>query len=172
MRTTVRTVFFLLALASGLFPAAAGAQATSERGACVTVRSDLLVQAAPARVWDALISAKGFCALTGLTATAPGLSLGSIGNTVPAARDGEAGMLVATRVTRNRELRVSFEPDSGGYLLHEWVTLVPEGKGCRLLLVERFTAEQAAEAQRAERQAVAARPRQLAAFKALAETGR
>jgi hypothetical protein len=163
---------WLVAAGSALAPGSAHAQATTTRGVYYTVRSDAFVKAPPTRVWEVFTVAKGFCALTGLTAKAPGLKLASIGETVPAALGAETGMLVATRVEKLKELRVSFEPVGGGYLAQAWVTVAPEGKGSRLKLVERRTADDAAAADRAAAQTAAEKPRHLAAFKAMAEGGK
>ena len=76
---------WLVAAGSALAPGSAHAQATTARGVYYTVRSDAFVKAPPTRVWEVLTVAKGFCALTGLIAKAPGLKLASIGETVPAA---------------------------------------------------------------------------------------
>jgi uncharacterized protein YndB with AHSA1/START domain len=168
----VATVLWLAAAGPALLPAPVHAQATTSRGASCTVSSEAFIQAPPDRVWETLTVAKGFCALTGLTAKAPGLKLAFIGETVPAAWGADAGMLVVTRSQKPQELRVSFEPAAGAYLAQAWVTLAPEGKGSRLKLVERRTVADTAAADRAAAQIAAGKPRQLAAFKAMAERGR
>ncbi len=52
---------------------------------------------------------------------------------------------------------------SGAYLAHVWITVAPEGKGSRLKLVERRTADDAPAADRAAAQLAAEKPRHLAA---------
>jgi hypothetical protein len=162
----------LALLAAALSGGPAHSQATTAKGVYYAVRSEAFIKAPPARVWETLTVAKGFCALAGMTAKAPGLKLHYIGETVPAALGGESGMLVATRADKPAELRVSFEPAGGGYLAQEWITLTPEASGSRLKLVERRTADDAAAADRAAAQLAAAKPRHLAAFKALAESAK
>ncbi len=152
-------------------PAARGDETTVKKGTAVTIESHLELKAAPAKVWAALTSMEGLCALTGYTVAGPmrQRSIAKIGETMLAQTWGETGRIYVTGFHPESELRVTWEPASGAYLCGQRITLAPTPNGGTALAVsERYT-DDTPNADETAAKAREATAKGLEAFRAIAE---
>jgi hypothetical protein len=140
MRT--RTLAVVVGLSLGL-PLVAQAPKVA-KATQVELTSEFTVEAPASRVWQELISASGFGALTGFRPEKPDAPLGKIGESVRASVWEDKGLLIVTGAEAQKELRVSWEPDNGSYLCQKRVRLQSAGNGTRVLYQDRYTDTQPA----------------------------
>ena len=166
----------LLAVSLLLLLAAAAPAVVLQKGAAEYKRSCLVrleakleLEAAPAKVWDALTRSKGFAAATGFQIADSDHRLAKTGDALPASVWSDKGNLVCTFAADAKELRVAFEPDNGSYLCQKRITLEPSGAGTRLVLLDRYTDEQTETVDKTAKEVMAGIPKQLAAFQALVD---
>jgi uncharacterized protein YndB with AHSA1/START domain len=131
-------------------PCAAGAEAV-RKIALVTIPAELQLKAPPDRIWSFLTTREGFAALTGIRVGEGLTALSAVGDHVEAEMDGDRGHLFVTFVQPGKELRVNFEPDSGGYFCQQRVRLAPWSGGTTLSLADRYTDEKSDADKKAKR---------------------
>ncbi|MFO0981431.1 MAG: SRPBCC domain-containing protein [Planctomycetota bacterium] len=140
-----------------------------KRTALVSLEARIEIKAPRERVWDALTSASGFCALTGFKTTEGARRLAKVGDAAAASIWDDHGMLVATLATANQELRVTFEPDHARYLCHKRITLDAAGAGTRVTVLDRYSDDQLDSVDQTAKQVAGEMPKTMAAFRALFE---
>ena len=96
-------------------------------------------------MWAAVTSVGGFSALAGFTPADAEKSKAftKTGDAFPAKMWTDSGTLVATRVTKEKELRVSWDPDGAHYLCAKRVVLSPTASGTKVEYWDRYTDDQA-----------------------------
>jgi hypothetical protein len=117
---------------------------TAKKTALVTIPATFRVAAPVSRVWATASSVAGFGAITGFVPAegAKTTRFAEIGDALPATMWTDKGMLVATRVTNEKELRVAWEPESGGYLCGKRIVLTPVQGGTQVEYWDRYTDDQ------------------------------
>jgi len=135
MKKSIALTLSAFALAAGL------ASATSPDLALVRVESSAEIKSAPAAAWKALQSAEGQ-ALLGFKPDVAGQAI-SEGKIVHGDCAGDKGNLVVTHVEKGKEMRVTFDPDHGGYICRTRIRLEPAGSGVRLTFSDWYSEEKA-----------------------------
>ena len=111
----------------------------------VTIPATFEVKAPVATVWALASSVNGFCALTGFVpdAAAKTKTFAALGDAVKATVWSDTGTLVATHVTKEKDLRVTWEVANGAYLCAKRVVLSPTPTGTKIEYWDRYTDDQA-----------------------------
>ncbi len=130
---------------SSAAPTSSAAEVAAKMTTLVTIPAVFEVKAPIAKVWAAASSVEGFCAITGFVPDpgAPTKRFAAIGDAVPASVWTDRGMLVATYVAEEKELRVTWEVASGAYLCGKRLVLSPTAAGTRVEYWDRYTDDQA-----------------------------
>ncbi len=125
-------------------PAARADVLPVRKSALVVIPSRLEVKAPPARVWAALTSVKGFCALTGFTpdAASKGHAFARLGDHARAGIWSDRGTLVVTGWVPMKELRVAWEPENASYVCEKRILLAKTAAGTSLDILDRYSDDQ------------------------------
>jgi len=169
-RPTLRSAAALLSFSILSLAPSALAELTAKKSTLVTIPATFEVKAPVAKVWSALTSVGGFSVLAGFTPAEAEKSRAftKAGDSFPAKMWSDSGALVATRVTKEKELRVAWDPDGGHYLCAKRVVLSPTAAGTKVEYWDRYTDDQANVDETAAQ--VAKETEQgIAGFRALAE---
>lgn len=135
----------LLALALALTGPSSAMEVVARKTALVTIPAAFEVKAPVAKVWTVASSVEGFCTLTGFVpdAAAKTKAFAAIGDALPATVWTDKGMLVATHVTKEKDLRVTWEVATGAYLCGKRIVLSPTPAGTKVEYWDRYTDDQA-----------------------------
>lgn len=163
--TTALLSFALFAAASSAI-----AELTPKKTTLVTIPATFEVKAPVAKVWTAVTSVGGFSTLAGFTPANAEKSkaFAKVGDAFPAKMWTDSGTLVATRVVKDQELRVAWDPDGGHYLCAKRVMLSPTANGTKVAYWDRYTDDQPNADETAATVAVETE-KGIAAFRAMAE---
>lgn len=125
-------------------PAARAGVLPVKKTALVAIPSRLEVKAPPARVWAALCSVKGFCALAGFTpdAASKGRAFARVGDHARAGVWSDRGSLVVTGWVPMKELRVAWEPENASYICATRILLTRTAAGTSLDILDRYSDDQ------------------------------
>jgi uncharacterized protein YndB with AHSA1/START domain len=100
------------------------------------------VKAKPEAMWAALTTGDGVCTIVGacsIEAADRKRPMAKVGDSVRAKAGNDGGNLVVSHVKPNKELRVAWEQDAGGYLCVFKFVLTPTPQGTRVEFVDRYT---------------------------------
>ncbi len=133
-----------LAVAAAPAPAARAEVLPVKKSALVAIPSRLDVKAPPARVWAALTSVKGFCALTGFTpdAASKGRAFARLGDHAKAGIWSDRGTLVVTGWAPMKKLRVAWEPENASYICEKRILIAKTAAGTSLEILDRYSDDQ------------------------------
>ena len=151
-------------------PAARAEVLPVKKSALVAIPSRLEVKAPPARVWAAVCTMKGFCALAGFTpdAASKGRVFARLGDHAGAGIWSDRGSLVVTGWVPMKELRVAWEPENASYVCAKRIVLTKTAAGTSLDMLDRYSDDQPTVDETAKK-AADETGRALGAFRALVE---
>jgi hypothetical protein len=134
-------IFSLVVLAAA---SVAIAELTPQKTALITIPATFEVQAPVAKVWTALTTVGGFSTLSGFTPADAEKSkvFAKTGDAFPAKMWTDSGTLIAARVVKEKELRVTWDPDGGHYLCGKRIVLSPTTNGTKVEYWDRYTDDQ------------------------------
>jgi hypothetical protein len=120
-------------------------EVVAKKTTLVTIPATFEVKAPVAAVWALATRVTGFCMLTGFVpdATATEKTFAALGDAASATVWSDSGVLVATYVAKEKELRVTWEVANGGYLCAKRIVLSPTPTGTKVEYWDRYTDDQA-----------------------------
>ena len=136
----------------------------------VRVEASAEIKATPAAAWKALTGVEGQSAM-GFKPDAPGQAV-SEGKPVHGDCAGDKGNLVVTRSVKEKELRIYFDPDHGGYVCHTRIRLEPTAAGVRVTLSDWYSEEKADQKEKNRAASQQGMEQGIDAFKRLLESGK
>ena len=139
-----RTALLALVPLTALTLVAAAAQTRSAssitKSTLVKIQSQVLIKATPAHVWQVLTTTEGLGALTGVKGLESGKTVAKVGDAFTGTIWSDTGALACTFFLAGKELRVAFEPTTGGYLCQDRILVQQDpSNGTMLTLLDRYT---------------------------------
>ncbi len=127
------------------FVAGSAAALDVKKTTLVTIPATFEVAVPIAKAWALASSVDGFCALAGFIPdpAAKTKAFAKVGDSLPATMWTDKGTLIATMVTKGKELRVAWEPENAAYLCGKRIVLSPAGDGTKIEYWDRYTDDQA-----------------------------
>jgi len=146
-RTPIPTLAALLAVLL-----AGSASAAVKKSALVKVTVEAQVAAPPSAVWAQLTQGKNlvtWCPMWKAPANAK-VSLARVGDVLDFTDDwGNGGRSVVTYLAKDKEIRVTHEPNNGSYMCQARLVLSPAGGGTKLSWTDSYTDDGALKDQQA-----------------------
>jgi len=140
-----RTAFLaLVPLAALTLVAAAATQARAvapvSKSTLVKIQAQVLIKANPARVWQVLTTTDGLSILTGFKGLEAGKTITKVGDSFNATLWSDSGSAACTFFLAEKEMRVNFEPATGGYLCQNRITIALDpSNGTMLTVLDRYS---------------------------------
>lgn len=136
------------------FLLAAAAQAASQGKpsagpgdlALVRLEAAIDIDAPPSEVWGTLLTSAGQAALTGFKPDRAGAALTGWGQALHGTGAYDQGTIAVTRLVPEKEIRVAWDPDHGGYLCRTGYRLEARGKGTRLIAQDWYSEDKPGQA--------------------------
>jgi hypothetical protein len=134
----------LVPLATLTLVAAAATQTRSAasitKSTLVKIQSQVLIKATPAHVWQVLTTTEGLGTLTGIKGLESGKTITKVGDAFNGTVWSDSGSAACTFFLAGKELRVAFEPTTGGYLCQNRIMVQQDPSGGTMLTVlDRYT---------------------------------
>lgn len=148
MRNNIKTLLLASLLAAAATPSLAGGKSSGPGDlALIRVEAAVDIDASPAEVWGALLSSAGQSALTGFKPDQAGAALTGVGQALHGTGAYDKGTVAITRLVPEQELRISWDPDHGGYLCQSRFRLEAKGKGTRVTAQDWYSEDKPAQAE-------------------------
>ena len=111
------------------------------KGAAISIVSQLNFRYDAAFIWSILTSGEGLQALTGFAIEQPDQekTLTNVGDSWAASAGDNTGKIVVTTMGANRELRLVFEPEKAGFVIHKRLRVATAGNGCVIQYWSQYT---------------------------------
>ena len=114
--------------------------ATITKSPLVKIEGKVLIKATPAHVWQVLTTTEGLGALTGIKGLESGKTITKVGDSFNGTIWSDSGAAACTFFLAGKELRVAFEPATGGYLCQNRILVAQDPSGGTMLTVlDRYT---------------------------------
>jgi hypothetical protein len=114
--------------------------ATTTKSTLVKIQAQILIKATPAHVWQVLTTTEGLGTLTGIKGMEAGKTVTKVGDNFTGTVWSDTGAAACTFFLAGKELRVAFEPTTGGYLCQDRILIQQDpSNGTMLTVLDRYT---------------------------------
>ena len=118
----------------------AGRPSAITKSTLVKIQAQVLIKATPAHVWQVLTTTEGLGKITGIKNMETGKTVTKVGDVFNGAAWSDTGAVNCVFLMKEKELRVSFEPQTAAYLCqHRVVIAADPSNGTMVTVYDRYT---------------------------------